>query len=228
MDITAPPTRVKYKGVTPPRERPILFSGTMVRAILAGAKTQTRRPVKMHADGSSYDRCRYGAPGERLWVRETWQTPWFGATQMFQPSPEAAALYSVPGGSVRVVHAADWTGPRARLWRSPYHMPRWASRLTLEVTGVRVERLQDICEEDARAEGAGWDDEDWWRGTPGRQYPCVACSGAGPGIPELCHPLAKGPPYRCDFGRLWDAINGKRAAWATNPWVWVIAFRRLP
>jgi hypothetical protein len=224
IDITAPPLRVKFKGASPARERPVMFSASMVRAILAGAKTQTRRLVKMHPDGIAYDRCRYGVPGDRLWVKETWQTPWMGATDMFPPSPESSAMHAA---KLAVVYRADWVGPPPYEWRSPRFMPRWASRLTIEVTGVRTERLQDITEEDAKAEGGGFDDTDGaW--PPGRQYPCVACSGDPHGLPGLCHPTAKGAPYRCVFAQVWDAINGKRLPWSTNPWVWVIAFRRLP
>lgn len=187
IDITAVPTRMKFKGGTPLRERPITFSTPMVRAILAGAKTQTRRIVRMHADGSSYDRCRYGVPGDRLWVKETW-------------GRRETLVGSAPH---RVYYAADWADPRPFKSLSPRFMPRWASRLLLQVTGVRVERLQDITEQDAHAEG-------------------VDLLGG----PRLGRDWASSK--RDAFSTLWDAINGKRLPWSANPWVFVVAFRRLP
>jgi hypothetical protein len=186
VNLTAPPTRVKYKGVrgVPPlRERPIMFGPAMVCAILAGAKTQTRRLVKMHADGSSYNRCRYGSPGELLWVRETW-------TNLARPGYQRVPVYRADGPEGDQL-------PEGVHWKPSLLMPRWASRIDLEVTGVRVERLQDISAADAAAEG------------------CVP------------RQMDYGDP-RAAFEGLWDAINGKRAPWASNPWVWVIAFRRLP
>lgn len=186
-------------------ERPILFSGPMVRAILAGRKTQTRRLVKPQPEqgiwkcGRSclalgnappppdgYERwCPYGLPGDRLWVRECWRELGSG-----QGADGKIPTYPVPVG-----YAADrgYSGP----WRPSIHMPRWASRLTLEVVGVRVERLHDISEADAQAEGCA---------------------------PMLTH---ADPSAREQFESLWDSINGKRATWASNPWVWVVTFRRL-
>jgi hypothetical protein len=200
VNLTAPPTRVKYKGVrgVPPlRERPIMFGPAMVRAILAGTKTQTRRPVKLHADGTSYDRCRYGAPGELLWVRETW-------TNLARPGYQRVPVYRADGTSTDTL-------PEGVRWKPSLLMPRWASRLDLEVTGVRVERLQDISEADALAEGLVR-----WTGPSGG-----ALYGINQGtVWDL--------DVRLAYLRLWDSINGKRAPWASNPWVWVIAFRRLP
>jgi hypothetical protein len=138
------------------KERPILMCADMVRAIIAGRKTQTRRPITdvgvqvaaMHggamATGLALTLCPFGQPGDRLWVRETW-----GLARMECPSnctnPE------------HVYYKADWeeegSGPVEK-WRPSIHMPRWASRLILEVVSVRIERLQDITYEDARAEGA--------------------------------------------------------------------------
>lgn len=126
------------------KERPIIFSGEMVRAILDGRKTQTRRAVKMRDGAQEYsvydfrrDCCPYGQPGDHLWVRETW-------------------LEWTEGGCKETcMYKAD-DDPRAQNfgpWKSSLFMPRWASRITLEITKVRVERLQDISEEDAKAEG---------------------------------------------------------------------------
>lgn len=136
------------------KERPILFSGPMVRAILDGRKTMTRRVIKnvpeilmtgkaipelMGAYKKAWvTTCPYGQPGDRLWVREKW-----------------ACLD--PTKRTRVLYAVD-RGPKDYLWHSPIFMPRWASRLTREITAVRVERVQDITEEDAWAEGFNDDD----------------------------------------------------------------------
>jgi hypothetical protein len=193
------------------KERPILFSAPMVRAILDGSKTQTRRIVKPQPEhgvtpchwsptghavtaaphnerGDTSCTCKpirapYGAPGDRLWVRETHAPRYFD-----DGSPS---------------YRADWTALAAATvpqpkWTPAIHMRRADSRILLEVTDVRVERLQAITEEDARAEGVG-----------------------GP-------PLHPGPDFahRTAFAVLWDEINGKRAPWESNPWVWVVSFQR--
>jgi hypothetical protein len=193
--------------------RPILFGGPMVRAILAGRKTQTRRVIRYaHADGlglwtapplggyfaehvfgACYAKlapCPYGVPGDRLWVREAW------ADHVGPFGESRFALYRADGDE------------RAGPWRPSIFMPRWASRITLEVTAVRVERLQQISEEDAKAEGMEFDGT-WWLG------------GTHPVKGTLqCWPTAAKA-----FERGWDSINGKRAPWDANPWVWAIAFR---
>lgn len=193
-----------------PKQRPILFSGPMVRALLAGTKTQTRRVVKSqpsdsHIGGAScyaeqgewvwldgYDgsivsrmgRCPYGAPGDTLWVRETWlRDIYTGGFQYF----------------------ADHPAPSGPKWKPSIHMPRWASRITLEVTGVRVERLHDISEADARAEGiVPFRDGHGWHTEEGRHY-------AGSAIDAYLN--------------LWAEINGEESAKA-NPFVWSIEFRK--
>lgn len=198
--------------VTATRERPILFSGPMVRAIMAGRKTQTRRLVheRMYliVDGdedtgrvieqsdadfgalaTEHARCPYGQPGDRLWVRETW-----------------ARL----AGNGRVVFRDDVPQDRRpkMKWQPSIFMPRQISRITLEVSGARVERLLDISEDDARAEG-------------------VDVKHIG----SFSHPYlggrVDGRPAAHSYFVLWDEINGKRAACETNPWVWVISFRRV-
>jgi len=211
------------------KERPILFSAPMVRAILEGRKTQTRRVVKvqpgpsccieegdegeppfvyssLYGDGPGYEvhesrapcRCPYGAPGDRLWVRETW---------MQNPGREI----SPDGNRHDVIYRADEChyGPAIR-WRPSIHMPRWASRIDLEVTGVRVERLQDISEEGAIAEGVGRVGERFKGYMPlhtGGQYdPALA---------------------KTSFSQLWESINGD-GSWDANPWVWVVEFNRAP
>jgi len=159
-------------------ERPILFSAPMVRAILDGSKTQTRRVWKMPR---GCDECRrpYGQPGDRLWVRETWR--------------------SYPDG---IVYRADYRDTDFAdavhaPWRASIHMPRSASRIELEVTGLRVERLQDISEADANAEG----------------------------VKHSLH-LPGGRFARENFAHLWWTIHGDES-WEANPWVWVVSFVRV-
>lgn len=191
------------------RERPILFSAPMVRALLDGTKTQTRRVCKTApiADarfvGGHYFPGKhkgaadisveapyvglagpYGQPGDRLWVREAW-----ARTTVF------------PGTSWMVVYRegdnrTDYGGP----WKPGIHMFRRDSRITLEVTGVRVQRLQDISEEDALAEGI--------------TYQQIPNNGLDPAR------------ARTWYRGLWDQINGA-GAWSANPWVWVVEFKRL-
>lgn len=243
------------------RERPILFSGPMVRAILSGAKTQTRRVVKAnwyalppehaegatdaiqsgwatiwpgkhthtwdadgiggenwyHDDGKPNDlefrkgeaafyafrqgfwRCPYGQVGDRLWVRETA----YIAPPNFSDSRNFTHLD--PAGRPRVAgYAASMDGESVRCARDygikktpSIHMPRWASRITLEITGVRVERLQSTSGIDALAEGI------------------ESVYGNGASV--------------TDFAHLWDGINSERGfGWDKNPWVWAIEFKRIP
>jgi len=189
------------------KERPILFSGPMVRAILSGTKTQTRRKVVhighhdkvqwliwdaaagtggwgVQRDGEWFKvPCPYGVPGDRLWVRETWRV---------NGNEHDYAIAKRDG----VFYRADEEWNTDVGWRPSIFMPRWASRITLEVVGVRVQRLQDISEDDAKAEG------------------CI--DGA----------------FNAAFGEymeLWDRINGKRfnCAWKDNPWVWAVEFRAV-
>ena len=189
------------------KEKPILFSGPMIRAILANTKTQTRRifkPDRMTWDANGrytthamrggelsitgsgpfkpsswLHYCPYGQPGDRLWVRES-----------FARVPTAC-------GSEDIVFAADYQDGSDRAAGVRYtpsiHMPRAVSRITLEITGVRVERLQDISEADAIAEGV---------------YTDPAC-----------------PAYDA-YAQLWDEINGL-GSWEANPWVWVVGFHRI-
>lgn len=178
------------------KERPILFSAPMVMALLAGYKTQTRRIVKARKDrelgcelapcelagevnSGDYRNCPYGQPGDRLWVRETWGQ-----------------------GSTRVMYRAgcntEYRPPDGR-WRPSIHMPRWASRITLEIEKVRIERLHSITEADCRAEG---------------------CAGGHGSIPNYMY---NATPHE-HFGWIWQSVGGD---WSTNPWVWVPTFRRI-
>lgn len=197
------------------KERPILFSGPMVRAILEGRKTQTRRVIKpqpvlaqsntiqMTPHGPKMGlglfintRCPYGVPRDRLWVRE--------AHRLVDHCDCPEACHT----PAHVYYEADCSGydrvDTNRL-RPSIHMPRWASRITLEVTGVRVERLQEILEADAIREGVlPVDMKEWLK-------------------PADCHSLF---PHQLAFRRLWDRINGP-GSWEANPWVWVVEFSRV-
>jgi hypothetical protein len=201
------------------KERPILFKGEMVRAILAGRKTQTRRIVKPHKDrdiGCQLARCElagevnageyrnaYCAPGDRLWVREghafsvvdpeglDWHDDPSNWDVIYRADPKQ------PGGGWRDSDGNVIEAP----WRPSIHMPRWASRITLEVTGVRAERLQDISEADCQAEGIEF----------------YALNGNPSVTGGLYLPAAY---YRY----LWESINGA-GSWDANPWVWVVEFK---
>lgn len=210
------------------REHPILFSGPMVRAILADQKTQTRRVLKqatgpslsvsiedepgvaelswLHGDGPGYEVhetikrvcCPYGQLGDRLWVRESFSGPWCmeaqGGCAAVPPSKwgEGSRIWYWADGNPDF---GDWTKPRPSI-----HMPRWASRITLEITDVRVQRLQDISEADCIAEGITHADL--------------------PSNPQ------DDQRARTWYRGLWEQINGADS-WAANPWVWVVEFRRI-
>lgn len=188
------------------KERPILFSSEMVRAILDGRKTQTRRVVRPQppeefgfaicdphglccwsADaeegGDCFPsdnpmRCPYGQPGDRLWVRETWG---YGEPREVNPGTIIATA----------VYRADPDATPNNGWKPSIHMPRWAGRITLGIIAVRVERVSDISTEDAFDEG-----------------------------------ILQGAGARGRFRELWDSINSERGyPWESNPWVWVVEFR---
>jgi hypothetical protein len=218
------------------KEHPILFSGPMVRAILDGRKTQTRRivqgvveipgPYSVEAwERGEMPRCPYGAPGDRLWVRETWRyagwtddgLPWIryaadGARILCERvTPEWAERVGDHWADLSSAENVAVDGLAAdRKWRPSIFLPHWASRLALAVTAVRVERLQAISEADAQAEGV-----DRYAG---------ACDHPRFGCDEID---CLGQTHRASFAALWDDINGDRAAWESNPWVWVIEFKRI-
>lgn len=221
------------------KEKPILFSSPMVKAILDGRKTVTRRVVKpqphgrwnhLHgltfctgeherAQGCSGDitlTCHYGQPGDRLWVRETCRAHELTDAEAENDTYgviERLGLETPPYGLDGVVYTADnafreirntiaageaWAvlhgyGKKRGATVPAIHMPRWASRITLEITGVRVERLLDISPLDAMAEG-------------------------------ITHSTLNDP--RIEFQRFWQSINGPES-WQSNPWVWVVEFKRV-
>lgn len=198
------------------KERPILFSGPMVRAILDGSKTQTRRVANtgLYAIDATYHgaetaarerealthKCSFGQPGDRLWVRETWAD----LGELSDGNFERQAIYRADdieryGDEDEYV---DVTAPDMR-WRPSIHMPRWACRIELEIVSVRVERLQSIGDNDSRAEGVRIDDRHM-NGYCGGQFL---------------------PPSVRAYRELWESINGP-GSWDANPWVWVIEFRR--
>jgi hypothetical protein len=192
------------------RERPILFSAPMVRAILDGSKTQTRRVVKPQprilagdllcwkddalTDDQMALRCPYGKPGDRLWVREAWHADSDVDHLPPRDIPEGSHVWFKAGRGLSAIRGLSRMGKT----RPGMFMPRWASRITLEVTGIRVERLQDISDEDSLSEGV---------------YP--TSTGLYPGSP------------RAAYQKLWEQLHGLES-WDANPWVWVVEFRRLP
>lgn len=211
------------------KERPILFSSPMVKALLAGTKTQTRRLMKpqpaegahmatemgcaLHEDhyGNPIGThtCPYGGPGDRLWVRENW-TSGYGRGCWGTIFQADGVFVQGKRQHPKGIHYSTADRPPGMKWRPSIHLPRWASRITLEVKSVRVERLQDISEDDAKAEGA------------------QPLQSVAPDQPLLSGGTAAEHPYRLAFAVLWDTINGDRASWLSNPWLWVVGFRRLP
>lgn len=204
----------------------------MVRALLDGSKTQTRRVWKLPRGCEWYSemggeqagwfvdvdpgapwwlhvsecRCPYGQPGDQLWVRENgWERP-VRTPKMMREGADTWARYYYDADGLHWQEVEDF-----KTWgfkrRPSIHMPRWASRIQLEITDVRVERLQAISEADARAEGARCIDE-----PTGREVLFPDASRAG--------------SWRLGYRVLWESINGP-GAWDANPWVWAISFRRI-
>jgi hypothetical protein len=212
------------------KERPILFSAPMVRALLAGTKTQTRRIVKpqppanacywkevsagqwLSRDYGQQWKCPYGVAGDRLWVKETWAAQNL-KLRTVKPSeiPEDSRINYAAG------HCADdldGLGP----WRPSLFMMRWMSRITLEIVSVRVERLHEITEADAKAEGVTIQSDAAVAARIAKQY--------DNGIPEDRQLNEAWSPSTMEYWALWEKINGA-ASWALNPWVWVVEFRRV-
>lgn len=242
-------------------ERGMIFNAEMVRAILDGRKTQTRRVMKVQPESNqlglllitdstkrsdigkyhwaesnatgNHVRSKlfsspFGAVGERIWVRETWATlgnedgcyvDWEdnlckgderSAARIYRASceqrPGDYGLWSIPNDAYWKPHTKEHKFEGA--WRPSIHMPRWASRILLEITDVRVERLNAISEEDARAEGI-------------IDGGCLNC-----GEPEPCGCANPEPDATDAFAYLWQSIYGQEN-WNANPWVWVIEFKRV-
>jgi hypothetical protein len=195
------------------KERGMIFNAEMVRALQDGRKTQTRRPVKpqptmyepgqcVHVSDMINDAllCPHGKPGDRIWVRETWAEAGAGAPDLILY--RANYPDHVPSHYENVPLADDIR------WTPSIHMPRWASRIMLEITDVRVERLNSITEEDARAEGI----IDGGCLNCGESEPC-GCSNPEPDATDA-------------FAALWMSIYGE-GRYQANPWVWVIEFKRV-
>lgn len=193
------------------KERPILFSAPMVRAILDGSKTQTRRVVnKKHLAQIDLSRgavvanwskpMPYGQTGDRLWVRESF---WGCDLPGYGDQPCVVYDDEWEGKEYKPAEPRPWGRKFGRI--PSIHMPRESSRITLEVNGVRVERLQDISEADAKAEGA-----------PGYE------EGVDAPPPDGEHEWS----YRASFQRLWESINGP-GSWDLNPWVWAVELKRF-
>lgn len=223
------------------KERPIVFSAEMVRAILEGRKTMTRRPVKHRhltnaneldeyfgggtcedCDACFYTvpkdstricvKCPYGVPGDRLWVKEAWRPKcmncedddvrggWYGVMPEYQADDAQGKWVEVDSAWWEKAYAE---GDYGRKWRNSRFMPRWASRILLEIVSVRVERVQDISPADTYAEGVG---------------DCF-CGGA---CAVDCMIMGGHK-----FAQLWNTIHAKKpeSQWDANPWVWVIEFK---
>ncbi|MFT4076459.1 MAG: hypothetical protein QM647_13115 [Asticcacaulis sp.] len=200
-------------------ERPILFSAPMVRAILDGRKKMTRRVIKP-APGPRADefdsetmnaawqegwidvKCPYGKVGDRLWVREAFSTGGLAPNEAYyRASAFDRDWYDFTPDEVAEIR-----------WKPSIHMPRWASRITLEITDVRVERLNDISKDDIYAEGAITDEWLEWRE-----------DAVNIGMPPGSSIMNEHDVWE----RLWDSINGLKFPWASNPWVWIVEFKRV-
>lgn len=248
------------------KERPILFNADMVRAVLDGRKTQTRRIMReqpevipkedefgkpgfwipfnagktMVRNEDMYIACPFGLKSDRLWVRETWSVVSHafddhGLMIDYVPNRPAKAVHEKPFGrgyySGHAIYAADggftWgdddgCADGRSCWKPSIHMPRWASRITLEITGVRIERLNSISEADAKAEGLaeiskdgslfkfGIPDRDGYPGTDDKGWPWTEWE--------------RNPVNA--YCKLWQSIYGADS-WQTNPWVWVVEFKRV-
>ncbi|MCL0109749.1 hypothetical protein M2T33_08940 [Klebsiella pneumoniae] len=247
------------------KERGMIFNGEMVRAILDGRKTQTRRIMKLQpkpsksrpgdfwfsskklesmvhvsdlAPGNSpiadyhlfiqEHCCPFGAVGDRMWVRETFQGPLFDYEQMeayledrskFE-TPEFCQ-YAADGKPAPEYYDADDNLHHG--WRPSIHMPRWASRILLEITSVRVERLNAISEEDAQSEGVHT--EVWDQTVVARNYAAID-EFFQFWSEDMPHYVEMNQLYRSSFRSLWESIYGAEN-WLANPWVWVIEFKRV-
>lgn len=231
-------------------ERPILMCGDMVRATLERRKRRTRRAWKLpkghdwYADLGGIDkgffeesgmpgwwhveetRCPYGKVGDRLWVRETWR-------ECFDDTLGVCIEYRADGRKIKPNFPSEEAGWKceqnaiaddAHKWRPSIFMPRWASRIVLEVTEVRIERLQAITSSDIIDEGVQYPVS-----ADGR--PMIRLTGKCPTVHyhrrlKQGEGLTHDELLRCHFASLWDTINGE-GSWAANPWVWVVGFSHV-
>ena len=195
------------------KERGMIFNDEMVRAILGGNKTQTRRIVEEKFYGRAVaaellaKHCPYGQPGDRIWVRETYRVHGKAtdvATLVYRASVRNSWTEQTHRVPVEVCNK-----PVSEKWTPSIHMPRWASRILLEITNVRVERLNNISECDARDEGVP---------------PAGSLLPDHPGT--FLTPKGDFAMAKVAFQRLWESIYGEES-WNANPWVWVIEFKRI-
>lgn len=227
------------------KERPILFNAPMVRAIIEGHKVQTRRVIK---DLPCYDqneykslikKCHYGQPGDRLWVREMWARMYKNGEYCINegnPKCPCEGCYVEYRADTGNSYPGDWDEENAKgnddapKWKPSIHMFRKDSRVTLEITKVRIERLQNISDEDAIKEGIeketahgqelGWKNY-LWHGHIGRGITQKQSDQW-----DWQYSTYTDNPIGC-FSSLWQKINAKEYPWSSNPWVWVIDFRRI-
>ncbi|WP_049300024.1 hypothetical protein [Serratia marcescens] len=238
------------------KERPVIFNGEMVRAILDDRKTQTRRvianvgsdnciplqkPTKTKdgiythvMDAPGHGLCPLGRVGDRLWVRETWSdvnlegipaVAYRADGDVYSPMDDKSFLdecgaFNYDDSRVAKYYFAAWYSDLIEgvegNWRPSIHMPRWASRITLEITAVRVERLNDISEEDAKAEGVRALENNFGNGP-------AYCDYLLPNLDDTAEWYNRASD---SFKSLWKSIYGAES-WRANPWVWVIEFRRV-
>ncbi|HCI7025576.1 TPA: hypothetical protein NPQ74_001868 [Klebsiella pneumoniae] len=252
------------------KERGMIFNGEMVRALLDGRKTQTRRIMKVQpsedftpmnmaletdykahwytpgvVDKDGYLQpaskkvfgvsnenegysCPFGAVGDRIWVRETFQGPLFDYDLMDSyckdPTPfekPEFCVYKADGVPAPEFYDAD--DELHCCWRPSIHMPRWASRILLEITSVRVERLNAISEEDAQREGVHT--EVWDQTVVARNY-AARDEFFQFWSEDMPHYVEMNQLYRSSFRSLWESIYGAEN-WLANPWVWVVEFKRV-
>ena len=219
------------------KERPLLFNGEMVRAILAGTKIQTRRIAKLNASGRAQLKCKnwhvedpdvgnacpLGQVGDRLWVRETfiqgWETNAWGDIDRYDESGNEKPIktwYRADGN-------IDWEDADGEFcentpWRPSIHMPRSASRITLEITSVHIERLQEISRSDAIAEGTEWN-----RCPTHQTIESMEAQHIARKIGMQSH-YESDIDYVGGYRQLWNSIYKN---WDENPYVWVIEFKRI-
>ena len=185
----------------PNKEHPILFSAPMVKALLEGRKTQTRRPLKPQPENCQVrqeigdTRCPFGSVGDRLWVRETYKIM---AVSAYSGCVSVEMTINPTNENEIAVYKYGWNGSMDGIkWKPSTFMPRWASRIQLEITDINIQRLQNITEVQAKSEGVN----------------TLCCS----------------ENYRDAFRRTWDWLHKPfgLAGWDTNPWVWTIEFKRI-